>query len=569
MLAPPSRFSVSPHPSSTAEIYLLTAPLVFMAGSVLVIACLNLANMFLARAATRTREIAVRFALGATRWRVMRQLLTEGLLLALGGGLLGLGVSVWGNHALVSSLSAALRTVEDAAINLRPGLEPAVLLFTLGACTASALLFGLVPALRACRRDVVTDLKAQGGESADRWNRFFAGRHLLVMAQIALSIMLLFSAGLFLRAALEARHIALGFSIERSLISKLDYSLRAADHAATRRSLDAVRAEAAALPGVERVAFSTQPPLSSGENAYHVALAGSPPDAETVPALFSGASDGYFAALDIPVLAGREFSPVESGNPAAPPVAIIDASLARRLIPAGDALGQRLRFAVPRGANAGEFEIVGIIGEHRQEFLDRAPDYRIYLPLSRTLGGEVFIHTTLRHATAVVSAIEPVRAALLAADPDLPLLGHEPMETFAKGEASLWSAQFAALVSGVFGTVALLLAILGVYAVKSHAVIRRTREIGIRAALGARPRQLIALILVQAAQQVSLAIAVGVVLALLAGQALSSLVYHVSPADPIALGGAVIVLTCAALAASFVPARRASRVDPMIVLRAE
>lgn len=569
MLAPPSRFSVSPQPSSTAELYLLTAPLVFMAGSVLVIACLNLANMFLARGATRTREVAVRFALGATRWRVMRQLLLEGLLLALGGGLIGLGVSVWANHALVASLSAALRTVEEAAINLRPDLEPAVLLFTLAACTASALLFGLVPALRACRRDVVKDLKAQGGESADGWNRFFAGRHLLVMAQIALSIMLLFSAGLFLRAALEARHIALGFSTGRSLISKLDYSLRPAGHAAARRSLDTVRAHVAALPGVERVAFSTQPPLSSGEHARHVAPAGSPPDAETVPALFSGASDGYFAALDIPVLAGREFSPVESGDPAAPPVAIIDASLARRLFPADNPLGQRLRFAAPSGTTAGEFEIVGVIGEHRQEFLDRAPDYRIYLPLARTLGGEVFVHTALGHAAAVVTAIEPVRAALLAGDPDLPLLGHEPMETFAEGEASLWSAQFAALLAGVFGTVALLLAVLGVYAVKSHAVARRTREIGIRAALGARPTDLVAMILRETSAQIAVAALAGVVFALLAGRALSVLIYHVSPADPLALGGAVFVLAATALAASLPPARRAARVNPMIALRAE
>lgn len=567
LLAPPSRFSVSPHPSGTAELFMLAAPLVFMAGSVLLIACLNLANMFLARSAARTREIAVRFALGASRWRVVRQLLAEGLLLALAGGALGLAVSVWGNHALIASLDAASRSVEDAALNLRPGLDPVVLGFTLFACTAAALLFGLTPALRASKRDVVTDLKAQTGGGNDRWNRFFSGRHLLVMGQIALSIMLLFSAGLFLRAALAARHVPLGFDPTRSLVSKVDYSLRQADPGAVQRSLDSIRARVAALPAVERVSFSTQPPLSSGESTRRVAPAGSPPEAETFPALFSGASDGYFATLGLPVLAGREFSAVESSDRTAPRVAIIDTTLARRLFPAGDALGQRLRFAL--GAPGEEYEIVGIVGEHRQEFLDRAAGYRIYLPVAHTLGGELYVLTSFAEPAVAESSLDRVRAAMLTADPALPLLSHEPMRVFIEGEASLWSARFAAFVFAVFGVVALLLAVLGVYGVKTHAVAQRTREIGIRAALGARPDDLVALILRQAAQQIGVAAAAGIALALFAGQALSSLIYHVSPADPLALFGAVSVLTATALAACLIPARRAARVDPLVALRTE
>ncbi len=567
LLSPPSRFSVGPQPSGTAELFLLSAPLVFMAASVLLIACLNLANMFLARGAARTREIAVRFALGASRWHVVRQLLAEGLLLALGGGLLGLAVSAWGNHALVAALDAASRSVEDAAINLRPGLEPAVLAFTLAACAAAALVFGLVPALRASNRDVVADLKAQTGGGNDRWNRFFSGRHLLVMAQIALSIMLLFSAALFLRAALAARHVPLGFDPTRSLVSQVDYALRPPDPAAVRRSLDSVRARVAALPAVERVAFSTQPPLSSGETSRRFVPAGAPPDAPSERALFAGASDGYFATLGIPLLAGREFSAVESSDRAAPRVAILDAGLARRLFPAGDALGQRVRFAL--GAPGEEYEVVGIVGEHRQEFLDRAASPRLYLPLAHALGGEVYVLTTFAQAAVAEASVDRVRAALLAADPALPLLAHEPMRLFIEGEASLWSARFAAFVFAVFGVVALLLAVLGVYGVKSHAVTQRTREIGIRAALGARPGELVALIVRQAALQIAVAAAAGVALALSAGQGLASLVYHVSPADPLALAGAVAVLAASALAASVIPARRAARVDPLVALRAE
>ncbi len=567
LLAPPSRIGVSPQPSSTADLYMLSAPLVFMAVSVLLIACLNLANMFLARNTVRTREIAVRFALGATRWHVIRQLMVEGLVLVVAGGVLGLALSVWGNHALVASLSAAFSRVEGSALNLRPGLDPTVLLFTLFLCLVAVLTFGLSPALRASRRDVIADLKAQGAAANDRWGRFFSGRHLLVMTQVALSIMLLFSAGLFLRAALEARHIPLGFDPTRSLISRVDFGLRPADHAAIQRSIDAVRTRVAALPAVERVAFSTQPPMNSGEHARRVALAGSPPDAETLPAIFSAASDGYFAALGIPVVGGREFTPVESADRTAPRVAIIDRSLARRLFPAGDALGGRLRFAA--SAPGEEYEIVGVVAEHRQEFLDRAPDYRIYLPLAHTLGGEIYMHTAFAHAALAETALDRVRAAMLAADPGLPLLVHEPMRRFIQGEASLWVAQFGAVVFSAFGLIALLLAVLGVYAVKAHAVAQRTREIGIRAALGARPADLVAMILAQAGRQVALSALAGIGLALLAGQALASLLYHVSPTDPLALGGAVAILALAALAASLVPARRAAGVDPMIALRNE
>lgn len=567
MIAPPSRFSVGPQPSSMTELYMLSAPLVFMSVSVLLIACLNLANMFLARGTVRTREIAVRLALGASRWQVIRQLLAEGLLLALGGGALGLAVSVWGNHALVASLDAASRSVEDAALNLRPSLDPAVLVVTLVACAAAALVFGLFPALRASDRDVASDLKGSAGGGDDRWNRFFSARHLLVMGQVALSIMLLFCAALFLRAALAARHVPLGFDPTRSLVSQIDYALRQPDLGSVQRSLEAIRTRVAAAPGVERVAFSNQPPLSSGEITRRLAPAGSPPDAENVRALFAGASDGYFAALKIPLLAGREFSPIESSDRSAPRVAIIDASLARRLFPEEAALGKRVRFAL--GAPGEEFEIVGVVGEHRQEFLDRQADPRIYLPLAHTLGGEVYVITTFAQPAAADSSVDRVRAAVLATDPALPLLAHEPMRVFIEGEASLWSARFAALVFAVFGVVALLLAVLGVYGVKAHAVAQRTREIGIRAALGARPGDLMSLILRQAALQIGVAAIAGVALALSAGQILSALVYHVSPADPLALIGAVSVLAATALAACVEPARRATRVDPTVALRAD
>lgn len=197
------------------------------------------------------------------------------------------------------------------------------------------------------------------------------------------------------------------------------------------------------------------------------------------------------------------------------------------------------------------------------------PEPRIYLPLAHTLGGELYVLTAFPQSAATESSVDTVRAALLSTDPALPLLSHEPMRLFIEGEASLWSARFAAFVFAVFGIVALFLAVLGVYGVKTHAVAQRTREIGIRAALGARPDDLVGLILRQAGQQIGVAAAAGIALALLAGQGLSSLVYHVSPSDPLALIGAVSVLAVTALAACLVPARRAARVDPLVALRNE
>lgn len=574
-VAPTGRLGILSAPEDEDALAFLAAPLVFMAACVLLIASLNLANMLLARGAARSKEIALRLALGAGRPRIVQQLMIEGLVLALAGGILGLFISDWANKALIASLTGALQGIATVSLTLKPELDFTVLGFTFAACVVATLLFSLAPALRASRLDVVSDLKSVGAASSpgERWNRFFAGRHMLVMAQIALSLVLLFSASLFLRGALKAGDIPLGFKAHDGLLTEFDFTLRNAKPADAQRSLAAVLERVDSFPGVARAAFSTQAPMNNREISRRVQAAGTPADAPPGPeALYSGVSPGYFDALGVPVLRGRDFSELESRNAGAPRVAIIDASLAQKLFPGGDALGQRVSVQGPTsGAGATEWEIVGIVGEHRHEFLQVEPTLRIFVPLVHGYTGTAFLHTRLAGGgtEALAAALGSVRAELHRLDPNLPVLRHEPFADFIDRDASLWSARLGAAVFGLFGAVALLLSVMGVYSVKAYAVARRTREFGIRSALGAGPREILALVMTQGARQIAVACGAGIVLSLLVGQALSSLLFHISPADPIALAGAMTVLAGSALLASYIPARDAVKVDPIVALRAE
>ncbi len=575
---PLSRAGPGTRPPNVGDFYLLATPLLLMAGCVLLIASLNLANMLLARGAARSREIAIRLAVGASRARIIRQLLVEGLVLSLAGGTLGLLLSWWANAAMLSALSAALQGMMQVSLALQPEADATVLGLTFLACVLATLLFSLAPALRASRSDVVADLKAAGTTvTGGNWNRFFAGRHLLVMAQVALSLVLLFSAGLFLRGALSAGSIPLGFDPAGGIVTEVDFSLSNTPPAHARRSLTAALERIEALPAVERAAATTHAPMDNLADHRRVEpIEGSIPltdgTAAGPKALTAGVTPGYFSTISVPLLRGRDFTGIEADDASAPPVVIIDVSLARKLFPDGDALGRRVRF--PRLAGSGEdpaFEIVGIVGEHRHEFLQVEPTFRIFLPFVRAFDGSAYIQTDLRRAdrAGVLVALGEVRHELQRLDPTLPVLRHEPFSDFIDREDSLWSARLGAVVFGIFGAIALLLSVMGVYSVKAYAVACRTRELGIRLALGARPGDVLRLIVRQGALQIAFAAAIGLVLALLTGRLLTALLFHISPADPLALAGATLVLSGAGLLACWLPARRATRVNPLTALRSE
>jgi predicted permease len=553
--------------------------LMFMAGAVLLIACLNLANMLLARGTSRSKEIALRLAVGASRWRIVRQLLCEGFLLAVCGGLVGLVLATWCNDLLLGQVQALLTSVNFSVVmKLRPDF--AVFVVTFLFCLLATMLFSLGPALKATKADLVNDLKQQVGEPAriGRFSRFFAPRHISVMAQIALSLMLLFAAGLFFRGALKAAGLNPGFNPVGDLIAELDFTLVKKDPAECRRAIFAMVDRARQLPGVIASATGTMLPYADFTNTRRVlrlqdAMPADPkahdPSANT---LYTAITTNYFDALGVKLLRGRDFTQTECEKKDSRRVAIIDEELAKKLFPNEEALGQHIRYTHPRNDGApNDMEIVGVVSKHLHAIQGDQLQTRLFVPLAQGYDGETFLHVRLntQDRQAVVAMIPTLRQTLHEIDPDLPLLQMTPFIDLMHKSPNLWIVGLGAKLFGAFGVIALLLAVVGVYGVKAYAVACRTREIGIRMALGAHRKDVFALIMRQGALQTALAVSVGLLLSLLAGRVLSKILFGVSPSDPFSLITSSLMLASAALLACFLPARRATHVNPMTALRTE
>lgn len=568
-------FGISPVPQDSRALRLLGALLLGMAGVVLLIACLNLANMLLARATSRAPEIALRLAIGASRLQIVRQLVTEGFVLALVGGALGLLLSA-GANALLQRLGTSL--MGSMSFNLILPLRPDafVIAVTFGFCLLATLLFSLVPAWRATRADLVNDLKSTSAESnaGGSWNRFFAGRHLLVMAQMSLSVVLIFAAGLFLRGALRAGGPEIGFQPGGVVLAELDFTLANTPVEEARRRLQRSVETAARLPGVEAAGLASVVPYKNEIGPVRVVRADALPAAGSatrgVGALPAAITPGYLPALGIRLIRGRNFSESELREPGANRVCLLDEHLAARLFPGEEAVGQRLRELRP---GAPELEVVGLVARHNQDVLDKhRPIPRLFVPLGQTEDPRLmFLAVRMRQSneTALLAALGQLRQAWREVDADLPVLQLLPFEQYIGKSYNLWMGRLGAALFGVFGGIALLLAALGVYGVRAYAVERRTREIGIRIALGATRRDILALIMKQGAQQTALAVALGLLLSLPLGRALAFFLHEVNATDPILLAAAASVLGGAALCASFLPARRATRISPLRALRSE
>jgi predicted permease len=578
----PSKFSISTTPSDDGPIGLLGVLLVAMAGVVLLIASLNLANMLLARGTARAREMAVRLAVGATRWQIVRQLLVEGLLLAVLGGALGVTLSYWSNGLLEKSFGAIFSTFNIAlASNLTPDATAIAATFLF--CLVATLMFSLGPALKSARADLVHDLKAQSGDPAahGRFNRFFAGRHLLVMAQMTLSLVLLFAGGLFFRGALKAGNLPTGFETAGAVVAEIDYSLinTPNSEAAGRQQilLDRIRT----LPGVKSAGFSSLIPYGSITNTARIMPAHEAMPVTTDPnaprpgasGIFTAITDGYLGAIGVRLLQGRDFTPVEARDKSSPRVCIIDEGMAQKLFPKGDALSQRVKYTqAPADGSPAEMEIVGVVSRHRHEVTDADPArFRLYVPLAHNFSAGGYLMAKLHGADPAATAafVNRFRQELRAADATVPLLNVAPFADKTEQTITLWAIRLGAVLFGVFGCIALLLAVVGIYGVKAYAVERRTREIGIRMALGADRRDVFALIMKQGAQQIAVSIGLGLVLCLLVGQVLAGVLFQVQAWDPLALGGSTILLALATLLACFLPAKRATAVSPMTALRSE
>jgi predicted permease len=581
----PSRFSLSTGPEDDGPVALLATLLLAMAGVVLLIACLNLANMLLARGTGRAREMAVRLAVGATRGQIIRQLFMEGLVLAVAGGGSGVLLAYWTNSLLENSFTTLLSSMNfSLSAQLQP--DTTVLAVTFLFCLLATLLFSLGPALKAARTDVVTDLKAQAGEAnvAGRWNRFFAPRHLLVLAQMTLSLVLLFSAGLFLRGALKAGGLNPGFRPAGVVLTELDFSLaNTAQGEASRRMFAAVE-RARSIPGATAAGLTTLLPYGNITNVARLIAADAPVD--PAPAdpqaprpgfggVYAAITRGYLDSIGVKILRGRDFTESESREKGARRVGLIDEGMAGKLFPGKEAVGQLVRYTqAPTDGLPNEMEIIGVVSRHRHDITDDhdgGARRRIYVPLAQNYSAAVTLTTRFanENPAATLAAVSTLRKELRDLDAPLPILQMSPYEMLMEKSITLWIIRLGAVLFGVFGTIALLLAVVGVYGVKAYAVERRTREIGIRMALGADRGDVFALIMRQGALQTAFAVVLGSGLSLLVGRVLASVLFQVSPMDPFALGSSALLLTGATLLACYLPARRATKVSPMTALRSE
>jgi len=523
---------------------------------VLLVACANVANLLLERAMARQKEIALRLAVGAGRARLIRQLLTESLLLAVLGGLLGLLFAFWSGKALLSLVGAT------GAIDLVPDLP--VLAFTAGVALVTALLFGLAPALRATRVELAPTLKESTRSVAGDRSGAPLGK-LLVVAQFAMSLLLVLGAGLFVRTLQNLQRVDLGYAREGLLLMNVD-PVAAGYKGARLETLPRELVERLqALPGVSSVSYSENGIFSGTESATTIRIEGfkSPPEGDPNLA-FDRVGAGYFRTVGIPLLSGRDFE-LRDG-PGALRVAVINEAMARQYFAGGDPLGKRLTLL---GQPDLDYEIVGVARDARDHDLRGAIPPRVYIPLSQSDDpGTVNVEVRTRTAAAAPSKmVEPIRQTIRAWDPNLPLTELEPLT--AKIDDSITNERIIAKLSTVFGLLALLLAAIGLYGIISYTVARRGNELGIRMALGAQRSGVLWMVLRETLLLAVAGIALGVPASLGAAYAVSSRLFGLTAADPLTLAAAIAVLLAVALVAGLIPGSRATRVDPVVVLRYE
>jgi predicted permease len=596
--APVSRFSISDDPPDDSDVAAIAPLLMGMAAIVLLVACLNLANMLLARGTARRKEIALRLALGGSRWRIVRQLLTEGLLLALLGGVGGLILGIWCSGLLARSLTSLMPL--DVVWNGGPSLP--VLAVTFGFCLLGTVCFALGPAMKLSRSSVIEDLKEHAGEDVVRRRWRFLPRNPLVVAQIAFSLALLTAAALFIRGANKAATFETGLHAEKDLLLEVDASLSGAPQSQVQQTYRALSDRLAALPGVQHVSISATAPfgmLSLGKAiqraGVHVAPDQKPSNAAeglAYKARFHSVGADYFASVALPILRGRVFSVNESTQSEGPAVAIIDETLARKLWPDGDALGQRIQYAddnAPRAKadspdsmgisqggkgniKAGEaIEVIGIVPSTRGALFERQSRGSIYVPFARGFQSAAYFFLQCPGLTKenVAQMADVIRRTVREVDPILPVLSLKTYPQHVHSNLQLWTVRAGATLFTVFGVLALMLAIVGVYGVKAYSVARRTREIGIRMALGARRSTVQWMILREGSFMLAGGIVVGLLLAIATGKILSGILYQVGALDPVAFSTAPLLLAAATLLATWLPARRATRISPMMALRTE
>ncbi|HEU0178227.1 MAG TPA: ABC transporter permease [Blastocatellia bacterium] len=547
-------------PEMRMPIVIFMALLMSVAGLVLLIACANIANLLLARATARRKEIAIRLALGAGRWRLIRQLLTESVLLSMLGGMAGLLLAGWGADLLM-----AFRPPFQIPVELDLQADWRVFVFMFGLSLLTGIVFGLTPALAASRPDVIASLKDETG-AATTGGRTWRLRGALVVAQVALSLLLLICAGLFLRSLRNASSIDPGFDADNLLALSMDLRLQGYDETRERNFTDQLLERVRALPGVVSASLTDRLPLDLDGAWRGVTIEGyTPQPGESTGINSSFVAPGYFETLRIPLLRGRTFQRQDGAN--APGVALVNESFARRYWPGQSPLGKRIQMgAVRSGVNDAPYlTVIGIVKDGKYVSLGEEAAPFIYFNMAQNVGLSPTL--VVRTQGDPLNSLAAVRGEVAALDKNLPLYDVKTMRQHLG--LALLPARLAGSVLGVFGMMALALAAAGIYGVMAYSVAQRTREIGIRMALGANARDVLRLVTRQGMTLVAIGMAIGLTSALALTQLLKSLLLGVSSTDPLTFAVIALLLIAVALLACWIPARRATKVDPMIALRCE
>src|SRR5262245_7129017 len=528
--------------------------LMVVVGMALLLACANLANLLLARATERRREIAVRLALGANRFRVMRQLLTESLLLAACGGVMGLLLAVW-----LAKLIVTVKLPIDVPLATELHVDIRVFVFAGLISLATGLLFGLLPAWQATKTDLASSLKNETSFGGPQRSRLKSG---LIVLQVALSLVLLVGGGLMLRALRQAQTINLGFDPQRAVEMSFDLRLQGYDSAQGREFQKRLLERARSLPGVESAGMANIIPVDLHISSVPVSIEGQTPSrpANAPRALTSNITPGYFKAMGTRLLRGRDFTEYDDDKAAR--VAIINESFARRFWPGADPLGKQFKLGDDESP---KLQVIGVAQDGKYTGLNESQWPFVYRPQWQYRVGATTM--VVRAEADPQKVISLLRRELQQLDPNLPLASARTLAE--RLSLALLPARIVASVLGGFGLVALLLAAIGLYGVMSYAVSKRTHEIGVRMALGAQRGDVLKLVMGQGMALTLIGVTIGLLAAIGLTGWMKSVLFGVSATDPLTYAGVAALLTLVALLACYVPARRATKVDPMVALRCE
>ncbi len=573
-----SRMTISTEPQEDSRLRVPAVLLMSLAGVILAIASLNLSNMMLARGASRRKEIAIRLAIGGGRRRIIQQLFTEGLVLAALGGAAGLVAASWGTALLIGSLVPL--SPLDLVFDARPDVR--VIAATMAFCALSTVIFALFPAWKLSRPDLSFDLKeSSSGDFSSGRVRFLSRRNLLVIGQLSLSLMMLSAAGLFLHSAIRAADVQPGFAMTHQIVVETDPSLIDYNEARGRQVYAEIQRRLTGIPGVQAVGLAATVPfgmvsLGRKVNPSGVQISRDHPG---LAMQFNIVGGDYFRAMDIPVLRGAVFAPGENAQ-----VAVLDKLAATKLWPGGEAVGKHIRLDEggsgggigisadgPQTKQANDYEVVGVVGDVTESILGSKPQPHIYVSFGQTYQANMNLDVrfTGDGENSERGMLEAVRREIRTVDPRLPVLALKTMRGHLESGIDIWVVRTGARMLEIFGAMALFLAVIGLYAVNAYTVSRRTREIGIRMALGANRSSALGMILADGLKVTAAGLVVGLLLSAGLGQVLAGILYEVNGLDVMVLVSSTAILALISLLACYLPARKASQVDPVIALRCE